>query len=91
MGGLTDERNRRAKAARGTTERRQAYARLLPEQARSPHTAPLQRVYHAISEVRRHRIFRLEVGVSGGYLEDLLEVHSRMLGNDLRRYIANAH
>ena len=53
--------------------------------------APLQRVYHAIGEMRRHRIFRLEVGVSGGYLEDLLEVHSRMLGNDLRRYIANAH
>lgn len=78
-------------AARGTAERHQAYARLLPEQARSPRHAPLQRVYHAIGEVRRHRIFRLEVGVSGGYLEDLLEVHSRMLGNDLRRYITNAH
>ena len=56
-----------------------------------PRHAPLQRAYHAIGEVRRHRVFRLEIGVSGGDLEDLLEVHSRMLSDNLSRYVANAH
>ncbi len=54
-----------------------------------PRHAPLQRAYHAIGKVRRHRVFHLEIGVSGGDLEDLFEVHSRMLSDDLRCYVAD--